>query len=506
MRRSESVCPLAAKSLGLAAVVLCWVHLVPAGETALDRYVAKPDPTYSWKVVRKTEGGGATQFVVDLKSQTWRTAKEVDRPVWEHWLTIVKPAKPASKVAFLFITGGSNGDGPPKKAELALIATLTNSVVAELKMVPNEPLVFNNDGVKRKEDDLIAYTWDKFLKGGDDNWPARLPMVKSAVRAMDCVQELLASDQGGKIKIDKFVVAGGSKRGWTTWCTAAVDKRVAAIIPLSIDCLNNTASMQHHVAVYGFYTEAVGDYFHHKITARARDPRMKLLHDIEDPYSYRDRFTMPKFIVGGSGDQYFCPDSSQFYYDDLPDEKLIRYIPNADHSLKDSDARDSVVAFYWTVVTGTPRPKYSWTFDRDGSIQVRTSDRPKSVMLWQATNPTARDFRVMTIGKQGFKSTRLKDEGGGHYVAKIDTPKQGWTASFVELAFDVGVRFTLKVSTAVRVTPDTLPHRDLDPTKAPYEIRHDRKNGKRVAAALSNGPSPAIRTGVPEAAKSASSH
>ena len=53
------------------------------------------------------------------------------------------------------------------------IAEATNSVVAELKMVPNEPLVFHKDGVGRGEDDLIAYTWDMFLKTGDDTWPAR---------------------------------------------------------------------------------------------------------------------------------------------------------------------------------------------------------------------------------------------------------------------------------------------------------------------------------------------
>jgi PhoPQ-activated pathogenicity-related protein len=105
-------------------------------------------------------------------------------------------------------------------------------------MAPNQPLVLHHDGVPRKEDDFIAYTWDQFLKTGDETWPARLPMVKSAVRAMDCVQELLASDQGGRVPIEKFVVAGGSKRGWTTWCTAAVDQRVAAIIPVVVDVVN----------------------------------------------------------------------------------------------------------------------------------------------------------------------------------------------------------------------------------------------------------------------------
>jgi len=478
---SGSALAPAAKRWGAVAAVLCSFGLVRAGDTSLDRYVAKPDPTYSWKIDHKLEGATASQFIVDLKSQTWRTPKDVNRTVWQHWLTVVKPKKPASNVAFLFISGGSNGNKAPKSADVLVssIGMQTNTVVAELKMVPNEPLIFHNDGVQRKEDDLIAYTWDQFLKGGDDEWPARLPMVKSAVRAMDCIQELLASEQGGKFKIDKFIVAGGSKRGWTTWCTAAVDKRVAGIVPFSIDCLNGTASMRHHVAVYGFYTESVGDYFKHKIVQRYGDPRMKLLNDIEDPYSYRARFTMPKFIVCGSGDQYFCPDSSQFYYDELPGEKLIRYIPNADHGLGGTDARESTVAYIHALVAGTPRPKYSWTFDNDGSIHVKTPDHPKAVKLWQANNPEARDFRVETLGRV-FKSHNLTETSPGEYVAKIENPEHGWTASFVELAFDVGAPYPLKVTTAVRVTPDTLPHRDIDPIKAPYESRPvKRQQAKR---------------------------
>jgi PhoPQ-activated pathogenicity-related protein len=69
----------------------------------------------------------------------------------------------------------------------------------------------------RSEDDLIAYSRVKFVVTGDEEWLARLPMVKSGVRAMDATQEFLASEQGGRLAIDEFVVAGGSKRAWTTW-------------------------------------------------------------------------------------------------------------------------------------------------------------------------------------------------------------------------------------------------------------------------------------------------
>src|SRR5207237_7243722 len=136
--------------------------------------------------------------------------------------------------------GGRNGSPAPEAAseQTLKMAKTTNSVVAELKMVPNQPLVLNGDGKPRSEDDLLAYGWNKYMDTGDPLWIPRLPMVKSAVRAMDTITALMASDTGGRIDVSKFVVAGGSKRGWTTWLTGAVDERVVAIVPIVIDVVN----------------------------------------------------------------------------------------------------------------------------------------------------------------------------------------------------------------------------------------------------------------------------
>ena len=60
-------------------------------KTPLDEYVAKADTTYEWKVVKTVPGDGYTTFVVDLKSQRWRSPPEVDRGLWQHWLVVVKP-------------------------------------------------------------------------------------------------------------------------------------------------------------------------------------------------------------------------------------------------------------------------------------------------------------------------------------------------------------------------------------------------------------------------------
>jgi PhoPQ-activated pathogenicity-related protein len=282
-------------------------------------------------------------------------------------------------------------------------------------------------------------------------------MVKSAVRAMDAVQAFLKSDEGGAIDIQKFVVAGGSKRGWTTWMTAAVDPRVTAIVPIVIDVLNVKPSMDHHYGAYGFWAPAVGDYVEHKIVDWADTPQYDALLRIEDPYAYRHRFTMPKFIVNAAGDQFFLPDSSQFYFDDLPGEKYLRYVPNTDHSLKDSDAVQSIQAFYYSVLTGQSRPTFSWDFPNPESIRVESSTQPQAVRLWKATNPAARDFRLETLGP-AYTSIELETRGEGNFQATVNAPEQGWTAFFIELTFPSGGPFPFKFTTPVRIVPDTLPY------------------------------------------------
>jgi PhoPQ-activated pathogenicity-related protein len=425
----------------------------------LDAYIAKPDPAYTWKVVRTVRNAGVTTFVVDLKSQTWLTEKEVDRTLWQHWLVINKPDNVKFDTAFVMIGGGKNGGEPPEGAstEIGTIAKATQSVVAELRMIPNQPLVFHNDGVKRSEDDLIGYAWDQFLKTGNAEWLPRLPMAKSVVRAMDTITALLGSGEGGKVTVDKFVVAGGSKRGWTTWITGAADKRVVAIVPIVIDVVNVKKSMEHHFSVYGFWAPAVGDYVHHKITDRMDSKEHQDLLNVEDPYTYLDRLTMPKYIVNGSGDQFFVPDSSQFYFDDLKGPKFLRYVPNADHSLRGSDALMSITAFYQAILKKTPFPKFSWTMNDDGSITVKTETKPRDVTLWQANNPKARDFRLESIGPAYTKS-KLEPSKDGTYHASVETPAEGWTAFFVELTFDSGEVFPFKFTTQVSVVPDKLPH------------------------------------------------
>jgi PhoPQ-activated pathogenicity-related protein len=168
--------------------------------------------------------------------------------------------------------------------------------------------------------------------------------------------------------------------------------------------------------------------------------------------------------MNASGDQFFLPDSSQFYFDDLSGDKYLRYVPNADHGLDDTNAVESLLAFYLTVVRNKPRPDIHWTFEPDGSIRVDTKTKPVAVKLWQATNPDARDFRVETLGKK-YTESPVAEQSPGVYVANVTPPAKGWTAYFVELTFDVGVKVPWTQTTAVCVIPDVLPFADKDPTK-----------------------------------------
>jgi len=432
--------------------------------TPIDEYVAQLDASYKWTVVDRRSEDGVTTVTIDLTSQTWLDFEQVNQPEWRHWLILSIPQNVRSDIGMLFIGGGSNRNSWPKASneQTLTIARMTQTVVAELKMVPNQPLIFNKDGVPRTEDDLIAYTWDQFLTGAEPVWLARNAMVKSAVRAMDTVTNYTSMKENSDFRIDKFVIAGASKRGWTSWITAAVDKRVVGLIPIVIDVLNVDKSMRHHFSAYGFWAPAISDYVRHGIMERLSDPKLAELYEIVDPYHYIDRLDMPKLILNAAGDQFFLPDSSQFYYDDLIGPKLIRYVPNTDHSMRDSDVLTSLIGFYDSIVSNIDLPSVSWTYPSENVLVLQSDISPTDATLWVANNPRARDFRLETVGPI-YTPTPLKLSDGDNQTLQIPTPEKGWNAYFVEFTYDIGAATPLKVSTEVKVIPDILPFSNKSP-------------------------------------------
>lgn len=444
--------------LGLFLFVFAGSTPLSAEQTALDRYVHQPDAHYQFQVVDKSTRDGYTSLLVRMTSQQWRTEAEVSPSIWRHWMRVYVPAQVSYSTAMLYIRGGATSEAhPDSDPTLAAIATSTHSIVAELLNVPNEPTRFTGDPRgDRTEDEIIAYTWRKFMETGDETWPLRLPMTKAAVRAMDTITSIAASDDGGHRVVDHFFVLGASKRGWTTWTTAAVDPRVVAIAPMVIDVLNVRQSFLHHYRSYGFWAPAVKSYFDEGIMDQIDSPAFARLMQIEDPYSYRDRLTMPKLIIHAAGDQFFLPDSSRYYFQDLPGENNLLAEPNTDHSLRGSNAVEAIGSFYQSILEGGKRPHIHWTFEPDGAIRLTTEGVPARVTLWQASNPQARDFRLERIGA-AYHSSELKPEKAGLYIARVPRPAKGWTAFFITVDYPGPGAYPFHFSTQVRVLPDTEP-------------------------------------------------
>lgn len=461
----------------LSFLLILLLH-ASASATALDDYIDIAEPNYGWVQSGSDSfdlGTMTRGYVLKLNSLTWRSTDEVDHVDWEHWVTIIIPEwdwllGSTKDTAMILIDGGDYDEAAPSASEIdstfRSMAAGTRSVIVLLSAVPNQPLYFTDEAIGRTEDEIIAYSWDKFFNGGDANWPVQLPMTKSVVMCMDAVDDFVENHANDTKTINHFVLAGGSKRGWTAWLTAAVDMRVTAIAPIVSDLLNLKRSFSHHWASYGFWADAIAPYEEMGIFDWLDTPESNDLLAIVDPHEYLDRLDLPKFLINASGDQFFVMDSSQFYFNELLGETYLRMVPNTDHYLTDAfdDIYSRTVPFYFDFLNGNPRPQFDWTFETDGSIRVETTDPPLAVKLYQAANPNDRDFRMLTIG-QTWTDSSLPDSGGGVYIGKIDEPNEGWAAFFVELTYDnefsqeysTADEFQYHFTTEMRVLPELLP-------------------------------------------------
>jgi PhoPQ-activated pathogenicity-related protein len=227
-------------------------------------YVEQSDPEFGYTITDTLQGNGWTAYQVQVISGTWLSEHEVEPDRWWHWLTIIVPEEIRETGSMMFIGGGSSHDTLPPPAEqwFAEAAVATGSVISHLSNIPFQPVDYKGDQKgDRYEDDLIAYGWRQYLENGatadSQRWLARFPMTRGVVRAMDVVQEISGSFEN---PVEDFFVAGASKRGWTTWTTAAVDERVIGIAPMVIDLLNIVPSFHHHWRCYGEWSPAVAEY------------------------------------------------------------------------------------------------------------------------------------------------------------------------------------------------------------------------------------------------------
>ena len=398
--------------------------------TALESYLQNEDSAFHWEVKDTFMVDNAKAYDLQLISQQWR------EHTWTHQLTVLVPEENRYDGALLFITGGSNAEGQPNwkgnedetlKA-FSQVAAKNKAIVSVLRQVPNQPLYDN-----LKEDALISFTLHNFKKDKDYSWPLLFPMVKSAVRAMDAVQGF--SKQTLRHEVNRFVVSGASKRGWTTWLTGATDERVAAIAPMVIDVLNMPVNLDYQIKVWNEYSPQIEDYVKLGIPQEVNTGQGDTLTQMIDPYAYRKKLTMPKMIFIGTNDEYWPVDAIKHYIDSIPGKNYIHYVPNAGHDLGDTrQALQALSAFFGNTLQDAEYPDCRWNIAENGkeitlSVQA-SSDKLIDAFLWSADSED-RDFR-----DEEWSSESLHAGKQSEIKATETFPASGFKAFYVDLKYE----------------------------------------------------------------------
>ncbi len=387
-------------------------------KTALDDYIARAEPAYKWEKASQRQIGKNLVTMLNVTSQTWQG---ID---WTHKVEIVKPEKidfPGYALLYLSTT-----DSAFESILSQSLAGQLGATVIHVMGMPNQPLW------NMREDDLIAHSFAKYVETGDATWPLLLPMTKGAFKSMEAVQEYTTQQNQ---PLNKFIVAGASKRGWTSWLMGSIDtqNRVVGIIPVVYDNLDLSKQLPHQFASWGEYSPMIADYTRRGLQQLLSTPRGLELTRIVDPYTYRARLTMPKLLVNGTNDPYWTTDALNLYWKDLPEPKSAYYAPNSGHKLEDNQEKafGAMVAWFRRVAGGNTTPTLNLsvaTENGQAKFTLKANGDISKAVLW-GTHSQTHDFR-----KSKWQAVPLQDEGNGTYSVTLPTGTDGRKiAAFAEI-------------------------------------------------------------------------
>ena len=417
-------------SIIIAALLCAWnVAAQVAPAKALKHYIDREDNTFAWEVRDSLRTDGAMAYRLRMQSQTWREF------AWIHELVVIVPDKLTNDEALIHISGGSADEktGEPNYHKwndsligfMSGIASRCEAVTAILWQVPRQPLYGG-----KYEDELVSFTFHNYQMDKDQTWPLLFPMTKSVIRAMDAIEEF-AEKKSLAVKPERFVTNGISKRGWTTWLTAASeDKRIVAIAPMVIDILNMPVSVPYQRHMFGNYSIQIQDYVNLGLTEEVVTPAGKELVAMIDPYSYRDKYTMPKMLFFGTNDEYWTVDAVKNYIDGIPGKKYISYTTNAGHGLGDKTAAvNTLEAFFRQTIDGMEYPRFDYAIkEKQGSAELTLkADKAhlENVIVWEALSEN-KDFR-----QSEFIPTIKGISHKGKVKGRVEYPEKGYKAFIV---------------------------------------------------------------------------
>lgn len=207
----------------------------------LENYVYTDEPgVFKWEEIAKLDSGpwdpanypdifkmdNFEAYHLNVTSQIWLNEEEISRPKWFHNVYVAVPKKfnpDYAGKAMVYIDGGYNkmtteSDPYPEMSYIFKVASDMGVVAMVIKDIPNQKLQFLKDHYRqegdrgdwpnpplpynwtnpepgtepksRGEDQLIAYTWWKFMtEGGDDQyapWLLRFPMIRDVKDVLFC--------------------------------------------------------------------------------------------------------------------------------------------------------------------------------------------------------------------------------------------------------------------------------------------------------------------------------
>ena len=447
-------------SLVLAYSFLNFIFLYSEEKyTSMSNYIESTKNEFSYDIIKVTYQENWTGYHIKMISGEWLDSKKVDQAEWWHYVDIIIPKQTTSSTGIMFIDGGEKSDDYFRLDSQSIEnAIKTESVIVNVSNIPFQPLNFlASEQDSFEEDDLIAFAWNKFLKQGakqkDIEWLPRFPMTRAIVRAMDLAQEILLQND---IQVKDFVVSGASKRGWTAWTTAAVDNRVKAVVPMVIDMLNLVPSFENHYRSYGEFSPAIQEYVNYNIQDWLGTEEFKVLMSYIEPFSFIDKFIMPKYIINAGSDEFFSTDSWRFYYNKLPGKKIIRYVPNKNHSLDGRYLTNDLISYFYRIINDIEIPTLNWNLIDNKLIAELDYDGEYDVSVWTAKNGKGRDFRLWEEGEL-WKQTYIGKSANNKYELNISSGFKGYKATMIEFIIDPESEFPLIISTGPFVFPEKYP-------------------------------------------------
>ncbi|EIJ1709006.1 PhoPQ-regulated protein [Salmonella enterica subsp. enterica serovar Infantis] len=438
-----------------------------------------------YSLLEKKQRPGVMLQRFNLNSQTWSPQGVVSPERWQNGVDIYIPDSAREKNALVVINNGSGTPVAPtnfNEEELSRIAIATRTVVISVSNVPNQVLSYQGVTTPLGEDNSVAYSWKLFIGDTHKYQDASLhiPMAASVSQAFRLAKKELTQQN-----INKFIVTGASKRGWAAWLTALSDPDVGAVVPFAMDLLNTQKSLEHMYQSYGKnWPVAFYPYYNQGIDQQVGTDKFARLMRLEDPLTYLntdmgDRLKIDKYIINASGDDFYVPDNSHFYYGLLPGSKSLRVVPNSTHNGILSVAEQSLITFVNRFQEKQKLPEITENVQSRGDgkkeLVVNFSEKPVAILQWTARNPAARDFRYACDIKYNSVPVSLAT-GDNTLSISLTTPDSGWQATYIEATFTDGYVAT----TQVYITPDekypetappsidascqTLPGRGLSPT------------------------------------------